>query len=383
MVPRDPATRFVCIQPALSLAALKPFLDSPAAAADLCEPLQENGGGSIGTLKLHVRLLVHGTANQETFRLLSRRASFREPHGPLNVLVDARSLAPLGHRHAPPLRCGNGLEHFAQRPRLFHRFDPRGWPAAATARLSWPTNRGSFEPDVRVGGGVQDVPLPQRPHSLDERRAVAVESIASHPTEREAAPNRLLEHAEGQFRFGPEDDVLRHPGFFPPHRIGRPFFRQEDTAVEENVSFGGVIVEEHAHLAVVRPAQGPRVLPLHAHGLRALLGKARLVDVHNPLVVRQFLFHVLAEFIQHGPIVPYRLADELLQRAHDPSLHALRNVLHIASLALGQQPLHKNARVRVVLFPAKQGKVPLHQTVQLRPQTPQLIDVHVRNPPDS
>ena len=75
----------------------------------------------------------------------------------------------------------------------------------------------------------------------------------------------------------------------------------------------GDVTQVNADLTVVDLAQPAAPLSLHADGLLALLGEGRGVENQHAVVLAQFGSDLAYQFGQQGPVVPFRLADELLQ----------------------------------------------------------------------
>jgi hypothetical protein len=71
---------------------------------------------------------------------------------------------------------------------------------------------------------------------------------------------------------------------------------------------------EHRDLAIIHLAQPPGPLPGHANRAIALLGEAALVDhqAARRLAAKQ-LVGVSGDLRYHGPMVPRRVADEVLE----------------------------------------------------------------------
>jgi hypothetical protein len=77
--------------------------------------------------------------------------------------------------------------------------------------------------------------------------------------------------------------------------------------------------------------------------------------------------------------VPSPRSHKRLQGTHGPAVEGLGDVFGIAAFTLVQQPLDEAACMGLILVAAKQGRVPVQETIQLGLERPQLLPVHERS----
>jgi hypothetical protein len=83
-------------------------------------------------------------------------------------------------------------------------------------------------------------------------------------------------------------------------------------------------MERKGTLAVILLAQGPAILPLDAHRMRAILGEGGIVHDEDGMRSRKDLSHVSAITLPHLLLVPGILVDEVLQGLHGVANHEVR-----------------------------------------------------------
>jgi hypothetical protein len=95
--------------------------------------------------------------------------------------------------------------------------------------------------------------------------------------------------------------------------IGQPALGEVEAEVQGVVACGADVVDRDRDLAVGLLAQGPPVLPLHAHGVLPLFGEGDIVKEQDGLGVSEGLAPVGAVAAQDLALVPGALIDELRQ----------------------------------------------------------------------
>jgi hypothetical protein len=103
-------------------------------------------------------------------------------------------------------------------------------------------------------------------------------------------------------------------------------------------------------------------LPLHADRLRDLLGEACFVETEYCVFIAPMCGGVLTQLAEHNAVVPHGLPDELLQRTDHAACQLLGDVLYVATLTTGQQPLHELLGMLPLLHLAEQLEETLENT---------------------
>ena len=128
-------------------------------------------------------------------------------------------------------------------------------------------------------------------------------------------------HLKGKLGLGLELHLLRHAGLLAPASVARPFLRQIESLIHQAVSLTADIGQENPDLAVVHLAQGARVLALDPHGFVALFGEAGIVHHQHSVRVSKMLGHHVLKLADQLPVIPGRVADELLHRLNVCARH--------------------------------------------------------------
>ncbi len=148
-----------------------------------------------------------------------------------------------------------------------------------------------------------------------EGRFLAVTGINADPCEPHPASPRLAHDIQSMFAFrGQLARRRRDPGRVASRRILDPGVRQVEPHIDRRVPLAVGQHAEHRDLAVVHLAQPPGPLPGHANRTIALLGEAAFVDdqaAHRRAAEEKI--RVPSDLRHHRPVVPRRVADEMLE----------------------------------------------------------------------
>jgi hypothetical protein len=161
----------------------------------------------------------------------------------------------------------------------------------------------------------------------------------------------VINQVEGQAPLGL---VVDGPGYARGRaaiRILRPLLWQKQRPFHGQTRRRGGVMQADRHLAVGDFAQRPRVLPRHADGMLALLGKTGLI--HDPQARAQFRTQHARQSLADRLIGPRTLADEMLQRLDIPVGQPLGHGLNGLALTLKQQSAHVGLRPRVAIRAAQ------------------------------
>jgi hypothetical protein len=96
--------------------------------------------------------------------------------------------------------------------------------------------------------------------------------------------------------------------------------------------------QEHADLAVLDPAGGAGVLPLHTGRLGALLEEAGLVDDERAIGVGQVLHHIGAQIVADGVGVPVGASEQVLDAVGAVVAEVLGHLPAVLALGVAEQP---------------------------------------------
>jgi len=91
-----------------------------------------------------------------------------------------------------------------------------------------------------------------------------------------------------------------------PIGVARPGARQVELPVDQRVPYRGGIGDKHPDMAVLDPAGGAGVPPLHPHRAGALLQVPGLVDHQHRVGVTQVFHRGVAHVVADGVGVPHR-----------------------------------------------------------------------------
>jgi hypothetical protein len=143
-------------------------------------------------------------------------------------------------------------------------------------------------------------------------RDLAVRRVAQHDMAPDPGGQRLIEEIERVLPLGRKGDRVRHACGATPRAVDGPRLREIQPQPDAPAPALARQVQTRRHLAVVGAAQRARVLARDAHGVRALFGKAGVVD-HEGGDRRQFAVQQAAHPGEHLAGVPRTHHDALLQ----------------------------------------------------------------------
>src|SRR5216683_3282316 len=134
--------------------------------------------------------------------------------------------------------------------------------------------------------------------------ANTVDRITGNPLEWYRRGYRACDHPRRKLWFGRKADIGGHVCGFQMIRIGGPFLRKIQRAVDERMTMARNVASEDSDLAVRNLACRTRVLPRHSARRFALFEKAGLVDHQHCIVISQMLDDIIAHDIAQGISVP-------------------------------------------------------------------------------
>ena len=180
------------------------------------------------------------------------------------------------------------------------------------------------------------------------RRAVV--RVGHDGVDLEAGRADLAHVAQGNPPLRTKAHRRRHPGLVAALGIGGPLRGKIDLATGRPHQRRTDQRGRHADLTVAGLAQRAAVLPFHADRLRALFGKARIVDGQDAPAFR----NPCAQARPHRPRGPRRIGNEMLQR--------------LIAAGVGQPPMHRlHGLARAVVDKAGQvatGRVALDTSAE-------------------
>ena len=215
--------------------------------------------------------------------------------------------------------------------------------------------RPAAAPDVRLGrqgpgagrphGGVRqnarDVGQPQRRDGCAQIDVRAIARIHQHHAARQARRTGRADLIERDLRLGLKADLLGHARLLAAGSVRGPALRQIQAIGHRQARMSIGQRQRHCDLAIVLLAELAAILPGHAHRMRALLGKARVIDdpgLDRPMSLDRRQNH-LANFCQHPLVRPAPLADKMQQRLMLRRRRHRSHRLHALALARQHQAL--------------------------------------------
>ena len=142
-------------------------------------------------------------------------------------------------------------------------------------------------PDAGRRPDAHDVRQAERRHRLAKRRIRPVARVRQHKAARQALRQGLLDQAERDLRLGLENDGVGNTRLFAPTLVLGPFLWQVEAIADRQA---GVMMGErkrHRGLAVGPLAKLTAILPRHPDRMPALLGEARVVEIHASIGPRR------------------------------------------------------------------------------------------------
>src|SRR4051795_11064456 len=232
-----------------------------------------------------------------------------------------RTSSPFAQPAGAPPRQGRYAQSWSRGPLLpspaLSRSQPSGGTPAAHASTRRPPSRwppvtastpGSGSAGPRAGSAEPAARLDRAPQGA----VGAVDAVPRHPRARHARVQRPLQHRRPELRLRGEGDLLRHAGPGAAARVARPALRQVERAVDQGVALEAGVAEEDADLAVLDPARGAGVLPLHARRLGPLLHEPGLVEHQHGAGIAEMLHHAGPQVVADRVGVPPHPAEEVL-----------------------------------------------------------------------
>jgi hypothetical protein len=172
--------------------------------------------------------------------------------------------------------------------------------------------------DGLAAGHGDDIADPALLQPSPELLVPAIGLIRGRPCRRNAAIERAGEHLPGKLGLGGELHVVGHCCLAAAVPVSDPRLRQVQLAVDQRTSLAGGIRAEHAQLAVLDPARGTRVLPLHPGRLGALLQKPGLIHHQHAIRFAKVTGHVGAHIITDPVRIPGRRVQQPLHPVRRP-----------------------------------------------------------------
>ena len=177
----------------------------------------------------------------------------------------------------------------------------------------------------------------QRPQ---ERRLLAIAGIDPHPAKAPPLSPRRADHVQSMPALRLQlPGRFRNAGSRTPRPILDPCLGKIKSHVDRRVPLPVRQHAKHRNLAVVDLAEPARPLPLNPNRTHALLEEARLVD--DQAAVRptaEKMVRIPANLRHNRLMLPWRVADEVLELLGTPVFHHGRHRLERAGRGL-RQPL--------------------------------------------
>jgi site-specific DNA recombinase len=171
-----------------------------------------------------------------------------------------------------------------------------------------------------------------------EAADLPVARVGQQHRRRQLPAGQLVQHVQHQLPLGPVVDLLGQVAGGTPggHGVLVPALREEPPPVQRAGGVLGHRVDRHAQLAVGGLAQRARVLALHPHRTRAVLGEAGVV--HHPRGRGKRRAQHLSQPPADRPPVPRAGGDEVVQRLVVRLAQALGHRLDRLAPTLQHQP---------------------------------------------
>src|SRR5512132_2929516 len=167
----------------------------------------------------------------------------------------------------------------------------------------------------------------------------------------------------------------RHVCGFQMIRIGGPFLRKIQRAVDERMTMARNVGSEHSDLAVRNLACRTRVLPRHSARRLALFEKAGLVDHQHCIVIRQMLDDIVAHDIAQGISVPIPTTQNCLLPPWARIASGLRPLPTGLARLISEQTFQEQTRIRRHTLLREQRTYPfLDLSKRRRPQRKRLLN---------
>jgi hypothetical protein len=183
---------------------------------------------------------------------------------------------------------------------------------------------------------------------------------------RHARRQRPRQHGRAELGLGRERDLVRHIGPRAPLGVAGPALGQVERAVDQGVPLRAGVGEEHADLAVLDPARGAGILPLHADRMRALLHEAGLIQHQHRPRIAQVLDDVGPQVVADPIGVPTHPTEEILHPVGRGIPGGFGQLPTVLALDRRQQPTQVGQRTAPRLDPAEARRDPSAQPLQLR-----------------
>src|SRR6266511_752170 len=350
VVPSDPTTDLVVIEPGLAVAGLEHLLNPVPL------PLGANhfGQGDLGA----------GVAQG----VVDPRLADRTDHHQTLLRPDPSVLfGPDAHAHR--------IDH--QRPLLAAA---EGDPLPPRLRLTRRPDVGPLERHLALAADAGLLPWRATPLQVAHGGVAGyVQHVTLRPSTQRSAElggpaEFVITHdpAVGQAGQAPVQQVQRDPPLLlevdlrrdmalrAPGLIVSPILGQVELAVQRGVTGLRGIGQEDADLAVVDLAQPAAPLASDATGFRPLLGEGAGVDDHDALRLGEFLPDMEPQLGHHGLVVPLTRADEELDRlARQPGLD--RDRLTGLALQSAEEPADDQGGVLALLGAIELGQIALEK----------------------
>jgi hypothetical protein len=150
-----------------------------------------------------------------------------------------------------------------------------------------------------------------------------------------------------------------------------------ERAIEQGVALEAGVAEEDADLAVLDPARGAGVLPLHARRLRPLLHEPGLVEHQHGAGIAEMLHHVGPQVVADRVGVPPPPAEEVLHPVRRAVARRLGEPPAVLAFHGGEETAQVHQRAPARLDPPEPWPEPPHQLIA-GPRPPFRL-VHVRH----
>jgi len=174
-----------------------------------------------------------------------------------------------------------------------------------------------------------------------------VHFIGDHPARGHPVVQRPFDQFQGQLGLGAEADRRGDAHRPTPVGLGEPRRGHEQRPVDQRVARGTGRAEEDPHVAVGDLPQSPTVLPRHADGMLALLGKAGLVDDQDAVGVTQLGDDPAPQVVPHGIGVPGGAVEDPLDPPGMSVASVLGELPAVLALDIGQESPEVVHRVAV------------------------------------
>ncbi len=219
----------------------------------------------------------------------------------------------------------------------------------------------------RVGWYGQQIVFVARSQFLAKTRGTSQFVVARDPRMRQSR-TAFIQHFQHQFVPRAKAYFRWHPGLGAAALPLRPFLRQVQPKINQRVIATGHIAQVDSDLTVINLAKPTAPLPLHADRLGSLFGKGRRIEDQHAVIFTQFSSHLVCQLGQHRTMIPFRLADELLQ-CLSLTVMKIRDRFNVLAIQVGQQTRNILPGIELLFAHTQCSEKRLQKRFQARHQT--------------